>query len=229
MGMQESFLPEERPYDPLPAPCPWCNCTRAAVLFRHGKITGLRCRSCDRGLDISIVQIIPLVRDCRCGARQKHDHGFLLPQYNNPDGTEQFCLLCGQTVQYVKKADLGIDVPEGRPVIPEPLKYRIRQEAGFKCQINHEVTELHMGHCVSVADARKLEIPDEITYDYWNLYATCKRCNEGLSGRGESVRPSLYIQLKPGEFDRPRKDRNLTFTKVLLALGDALLLRKEAA
>lgn len=232
-----SFFAQEKQYDPLPAPCGSCGHVVGVVTFRDKALVGFKCQKCGADLDRSLVRTHPLRQDCRCGESETSGVGFIVPQRNNPDGQALHCINCGTWIRYVPKAELGA-APDRtrRPEIPEHLKYQIRLESGFKCQINHEVTELHMGHCLSVADndalvARRVSIAltEEELYGYWNLYATCRRCNEGMSGRGESVLPSLYIQLKPGEFDKPRKDRNPAFTKVLLALGEALTLRKEAA
>ena len=220
-----SFFADEKAYDPLPSPCPSCGHSIGLVGFRDRAVVALTCQKCRADLDPAIVRVYPLCKPCRCGANEATGMGFVIPRANN---NALHCLACGTWNWNVSNADLGVtpDVPGARPRISEGLRLRVFEDAGYVCQIHGGIDDLDVGHCLSVADSKILGTPDDIVYDWWNLCAMCKRCNQALGGR--SVKPSLYIwRLKPGEFDKSARDP--MFTKVLVALGKALALRKEAA
>lgn len=220
-----SFFAEEKLYDPLPSSCGACGHAVGVVSFRDDAIVSLKCQKCHFALDHSIVRIHPLRKDCgTCGATAAARFGFVVPRANN---NALHCIACGTWNWNVSNTDLGVAVVTQRPKIAEWLRLQVFEDAGYVCLLHRGDEErLEVGHCLSVADAAALRVPDEITYDWWNLCAMCWRCNQALGGR--SVKPTLYIsRLKPGEFDKV--DRHPTFTKVLIALGKALALRKEAA
>lgn len=220
-----SFLAEEKLFDPLPSPCPACGHGVGVVSVRDKAVGGLRCQKCNFELDRVLVRVHPLRKDCPCGATAAAGFGFVIPKANN---NALHCLTCGTWNWNVSNADLGAaPAAPQRPKISEGLRLQVFEDAGHICQIHRGDEErLEVGHCLSVADARVLGVPDDVTYDWWNLCAMCWRCNQALGGR--SVRPSLYIgRLKPGEIDKVA--RHPTFTKVLVALGKALALRQEAA
>lgn len=219
-----SFFPDEKTFDPLPSPCPACGHGVGVVSFRDGAIVSLRCQKCSVDLDRTIVRIHPLRKDCQCGATAASGFGFVIPKTNN---NALHCIVCGTWNWNVSNADLGVAPAVLQRPKTDHMRIQLLEEAGFVCQLHRGDDEpLEVAHCLSVADARALGVPDDVTYDWWNLCIMCRRDNALLSGR--SVLPSVYIsKLKPGEFDKP--GRHPTFTKVLVALGKALALRKEAA
>ena len=220
-----SFFADEKAYDPLPSPCPSCGHSIGLVGFRDGAVVALTCQKCRIALDPAIVRVHPLCKPCRCGATEASGFGFVVPRANN---NALHCLACGTWNWNVSNADLGIapEVPGARPRISEGLRMRVFEDAGHVCLYHGGAGDLHVGHALSVSEGRQLGLGDDVLFDWWNLFAICERCNLALNSR--SVKPSTYITLiKPGEFDKPA--RAPMFTKVLVALGKALALRKEAA
>lgn len=219
-----SFFAEEKTYDPLPSPCPACGHSIGVVSFRDKALVSLRCQKCSTALDCEIVRLHPLRADCRCGVTANGALGFIIPKAQH---NALHCIACGSWNTFVSNDDLnGAPPVYQRSKISEGMRLQLLEEADHLCQIHGGPGDLDVGHCLSVADSIILGVPEEVVYDWWNLCAMCKRCNQALGGR--SVKPTTYInRLKAGEMDKSIRDP--MFTKVLVALGKALAFRKEAA
>ncbi len=220
-----SFFDSEKMFDPLPSPCTACGHSVGVVSYRDKTIVGLRCQRCGVDLDRGVVRTHPLHKDCgTCHEPAVSGVGFVVPRVNN---NALHCINCGTWNWNVSNADLGL-APQvyQRPKISDSMKIRLCEEAEHVCLYHGGPGDLEAGHALSVSDGRLLNVPEDVLFDWWNLFAICRRCNGALGAR--SVKPSTYITLiKPGEFDKALRDP--TFTKVLVLLGKALALRKEAA
>jgi hypothetical protein len=114
------------------------------------------------------------------------------------------CEACGRYLQFVSRADLGLDSRpvRTRPDISPSTRARIFARDNYRCVACGRAViggaELHVGHMLSVADANALRadgVPvtdDDVNGDE-NLFASCAECNLGQGARSYFPRAALML------------------------------------
>lgn len=96
-----------------------------------------------------------------------------------------------------------------RPDLSFGQRERILLRDGGRCflcgrdPLRHGVN-LNVAHVLSVADAKRLEVPDEVAFDDANLIAACEECNSGM--KDISLEPRIWLALIKAQMER-RGDR----------------------
>jgi 5-methylcytosine-specific restriction endonuclease McrA len=81
-----------------------------------------------------------------------------------------------------------------RPEISPSQKARILERDNGTCVICHcDDKPLHVGHFLSVNDAKEVGATEDEIYDDENLAAMCEECNLGQSKRSVSLRLVFHI------------------------------------
>jgi hypothetical protein len=119
------------------------------------------------------------------------------------------CTRCSRLCYNAPKAETGKPqkTVKDRPR-NEGQRERILARDGARCQLcgrdpkMHQVV-LHIAHCVSVDEGRKVGLSDEILFADYNLFAACEECN--LAMKNVSVEPKFMWGLLITRFRRGRQ------------------------
>jgi len=164
-----------------PLKCPRCHGT--------GIVSFGECPLCG---GTATVQPYHMSRPCKCGSLD----GFI--RKSGP-GNSVRCSVCWEYVYAAPKSETGEEVRNvrSRPDLKIGQRERILERDNGFCQLcgrssMHGVI-LHVAHALSVADARHLDVSQEIYMDDSNLFAACEECNLGIGDR--SLEPRLMAKL----------------------------------